>query len=176
MVGAQEQQGGRVTAARTLPDHETCGTHKLYLLTCEQYEGLIAESGGGCQLCDFPAAGMPQRKLYIDHDYRGFWAVRGLLCIRCNSAIGDKRVGKKPAGMAAYLANAWFQRMYNERGISPNPAFRPPEGTAVLDGTGAHWAYGSGGRWTSDRGDRARNWRELFRRFGPYNLTVVPRD
>lgn len=164
-----------MTETRTRSDHGKCATHKLYLLTCRQYDDLVTEANSRCQLCGFPAERMPQRRLYIDHDYRGFWAVRGLLCIRCNSALGDKRIGRQPAGAADYLRNAWFVRMHRERGISPNPQFRPSAGVRILDANGAHWVPNPGGgqRWISDREQSVRNWRELFRAFGPEGLRAV---
>lgn len=155
--------------------HGKCATHKVYLLTCAQYEQLREESGDRCQICGFAAERMPQRRLYIDHNYIAPWAVRGLLCIRCNSGIGSGRQ-RPPDGAAEYLENAWFSRMLRDRGISPDPKFKPSEGTVILDADGARWTCHPAGHWTSDRGDHARNWRQIFRRFGPRKLRAVPRD
>lgn len=167
--------GETVATTQRRSDHGKCSTHKVYLLTCRQYDELVAEANGQCQICGFPAEQMPQRRLYIDHDYRGFWAVRGLLCIRCNSALGDKRIGRQPVGTSSYLRNAWFERMHRERGISPNPRFRPPTGVCVVDPDGAQWSPDprGGRRWSSDQGQSVRNWRELFRTFGPNGLRAV---
>lgn len=127
-----------VTAAsQTLPSpveyrHGKCATHKIYALTCDTYDWLVAECGNRCQICGFPAADMPQKRLYIDHDYRGNWAVRDLLCIRCNSGIGEGHQNP-PASPQQYLENAWFRRLVKERGISADPRWRPPAGATILD-------------------------------------------
>lgn len=154
------------------PDHGKCSTHLVYLLTCRQYEELLAATNRECELCGFPAERMPQKRLYIDHCYQGFWAVRGLLCIRCNSSLS---YASKPVGAAAYLANAWFLRMYNERGISPDPSFKTPAGSVVVDPTGTLWSPTRNRDWRSDRGGRARTWRHIFRRYGPSGLWAVDR-
>lgn len=159
-----------------------CATHRKYQLTCDQYEDLVTECRNRCQLCGFPASAMPQKRLYIDHDYRGTWAVRGLLCIRCNSALGDPRITAKPAGMEEYLANAWFLRMLKERGVSDDPTIEPSKGAVLENQYGVRWARNSDGEWIADRrynnGHRyqPRRWRELFRDYGPHNLRVVPAE
>src|SRR5436305_14191310 len=55
-------------------------------LTLEQYDELLASQSGGCAICgDAPEAGT---SLHIDHDHET-GAVRGLLCVRCNNALGQ---------------------------------------------------------------------------------------
>ncbi|MGW1784572.1 endonuclease domain-containing protein [Streptomyces sp. NPDC002143] len=53
------------------------------------------------------------RSLYIDHDHTlGIWAVRGLVCHRCNQALRAVDAGqrKRPAAVSRYLASAWHRR------------------------------------------------------------------
>ena len=55
-----------------------------YGITIETYERLLTEQGGVCAIC----GGSPQdRRLSVDHDH-ATGLVRGLLCRKCNSAIG----------------------------------------------------------------------------------------
>lgn len=65
---------------------------KNYGVTPEQYEQMLAEQGGLCAACGNPEtvssrAGSGPRPLCVDHDHET-GAIRGLLCSRCNSALG----------------------------------------------------------------------------------------
>ena len=73
--------------------HATCGAHRRYWLTSEQSDRLVQACGDRCQICRRPAADCrPHRKLYLDHDHHyEVWAVRGLLCPRCNSPLISDR-------------------------------------------------------------------------------------
>lgn len=59
-------------------------------LTIEDYERLLAEQRGGCALC-----GSTDR-LCVDHDHET-GRVRGILCFKCNTAIG--MLGDSAAGL-----------------------------------------------------------------------------
>lgn len=52
-----------------------------YGLTLEEYDQLEIEQGGCCAICGTPG------KLHVDHDHKT-QRVRGLLCGKCNRAIG----------------------------------------------------------------------------------------
>ncbi len=53
-------------------------------LTAEEYQGLKDACLGLCQICGNP----PLRiALHVDHDHET-GAIRGLLCVRCNTALG----------------------------------------------------------------------------------------
>jgi hypothetical protein len=52
-------------------------------MTVEEYEFLVAVQGGVCAIC----GQAEKRGLHIDHDHSS-GLVRGLLCGRCNKAIG----------------------------------------------------------------------------------------
>lgn len=54
---------------------------KKYGLTVEQFGSLLAEQGFVCAICS------KSRPLQVDHDHETD-IVRGLLCGRCNKAIG----------------------------------------------------------------------------------------
>jgi hypothetical protein len=55
-------------------------------LTAEAYGEMLAAQGGACAICRGPAGGRWDT-LCVDHDHNT-GAVRGLLCLRCNRAIG----------------------------------------------------------------------------------------
>jgi Recombination endonuclease VII len=55
-------------------------------LTVDDYEQMLAAQGGGCAICGRPPRG--DIALHVDHDH-DTGAVRGLLCFRCNNALGD---------------------------------------------------------------------------------------
>lgn len=57
-----------------------------YGITIEEYESLLASQNGACAICLLPASSFTQM-LCVDHDHRTN-AIRGLLCHRCNRAIG----------------------------------------------------------------------------------------
>ncbi len=58
-----------------------------YGLTPGQYEERIKKQDGKCAIC----GGLPgKRSLSVDHDHTTF-AVRGLLCNRCNALLGHCR-------------------------------------------------------------------------------------
>lgn len=61
---------------------------KNYGITTEQYEEMLLAQGGRCAICGRTQeeAGMRHR-LHVDHDHETD-RVRGLLCYRCNTAMG----------------------------------------------------------------------------------------
>lgn len=56
-----------------------------YGITLVDYDAMLAEQGGGCAVCGVPSSG--DRKLSVDHCHTS-GRVRGLLCSRCNYALG----------------------------------------------------------------------------------------
>lgn len=60
---------------------------KSYGITTEDYEQMLYDQGGGCAICGSTIGNGRHKNLFVDHDH-GTGIVRGLLCGRCNSAIG----------------------------------------------------------------------------------------
>lgn len=58
--------------------------YRKYGLDPYQYEILILIHGGSCASCGIQ---MEEEKLFVDHDHET-GEVRGMLCLKCNSALG----------------------------------------------------------------------------------------
>jgi hypothetical protein len=61
---------------------------RKYGLTLEQYDEMLHAQNGVCAICGEPRP--DERTLHIDHDHQT-GVIRGLLCFRCNNALGDFR-------------------------------------------------------------------------------------
>ncbi len=80
-----------------------------YGISREIFDRMLAEQGGGCAVCG--GLNMSGRELHVDHDHsccKGGRScgkcVRGLLCSRCNTGIGQFRdSGALLATAASYL-------------------------------------------------------------------------
>lgn len=60
----------------------------LYGITSDDYKTMLASQCGVCAICRKPPEGGPRTsRLYVDHDH-DTGKVRGLLCRRCNQALG----------------------------------------------------------------------------------------
>lgn len=66
--------------------------HK-YGISPERYDAMLEAQGGGCAICN--GTNPSDRPLFVDHDHaccpgvKTCWkCVRGLLCHKCNSALG----------------------------------------------------------------------------------------
>lgn len=68
-----------------------------YGITIEDYEALFVQQGGQCALCPSKPN---QRRLAVDHCH-DTGRVRGLLCIKCNHALGV--LGDTPEGITSAL-------------------------------------------------------------------------
>jgi len=60
---------------------------KVYGLTLEDYDAIFAKQKGVCGICKKPEMDKVHRNLCVDHE-RKTGKIRGLLCGRCNLAIG----------------------------------------------------------------------------------------
>lgn len=81
--------------------------HSMYMLTCEEFDRLRSAARGVCARC-----GRSDKPLVVDHDHAvGDWAVRGMICHKCNSIMALVDRGARPAtGVTVhYLANAWYK-------------------------------------------------------------------
>jgi hypothetical protein len=54
-------------------------------LTPQEYDRILEAQGGVCALCERPPT--PGISLHVDHDH-ATGEIRGLLCMRCNNALG----------------------------------------------------------------------------------------
>ena len=74
---------------------------RLHRLTPDAFAALLAAQGGRCAICGTDER--PKKNWHIDHDHTT-GRIRGLLCVRCNNALG--LLGENPATFdraAAYL-------------------------------------------------------------------------
>jgi hypothetical protein len=58
---------------------------KKFSLTIEEYAAILEAQEGVCALCRCPPT--PGISLHVDHDHATS-EIRGLLCVRCNNALG----------------------------------------------------------------------------------------
>lgn len=77
--------------ARNASSRIYCEKHdclRRYGISVDNYEAMLATQNGKCAICGSPNPGVAGRKHFtIDHDH-ATGGVRGLLCMRCNSALG----------------------------------------------------------------------------------------
>lgn len=160
-------------------DHET-HRHKWYGLTCEVYDEMLDACDYSCQVCGCPSDESSCGKLVIDHDGQvGNWAVRGLLCTKCNVTLRVDR--DDPHWAVPYLANPWYRRMLAEKGLMVNPP-EPTDWTMrdgylfepqVVDAEGCVWTR-LRGKWADGYDRNGITWSALLATWGPHNLR--PRD
>lgn len=74
---------------------------RLYGLSWEEYMGLFDRQEGRCALCSKEHVLMAVHGLCVDHDHRT-GRVRGLLCKKCNTALGV--LGDSPDSIRRVLA------------------------------------------------------------------------
>ena len=79
--GKPRQGGGRMCRLCTKQERRS----RLYGLSQQQFDARVQEQGGKCAICrkTFTAA----QQTHIDHDHKTL-QVRGILCSRCNLALG----------------------------------------------------------------------------------------
>ncbi len=168
------------TGARTIPAHFNC-SHRKYRLTCAQFEALLERSGGQCEACSKPGhhlsrwdqKGHLPRRLQIDHDHSlGIWAVRGLLCGRCNSTID-----REPSNvLTTYDARAFYRTVLAEHGVGVEQLPEPPIGACVRDFAFRLWRRTDLGwealhKYAWNRPTHL-TWLDLLADSGPHNLTA----
>ena len=61
---------------------------KRYGITLEEYEQILEKQNAVCAICGESNNHKTQQHLHIDHNHKT-GKVRGLLCIRCNTIIGN---------------------------------------------------------------------------------------
>ncbi len=154
------------------PSGKTCA-HFRYRMTCEDLDRLRVNTNDRCALCGTPGDETPHGSLHIDHDaVVGDWAVRGLLCSRCNTQL-DSHVDEQR--VAEYLADPWYLRMLAERGLSAELPPEPGVGTTVHLPRGTVMRRTTSG-WVWDAGPRGiirwSTWAAFHYKFGPHNLRL----
>lgn len=164
--------GEKMASTRTLPAHENCN-HTKYWLTCEQYEELLNACDNQCQTCGRPGTeNPPHRKLFIDHDYAyGIWAVRGLLCGRCNGKLTYDKPA--PEWAADYLADPWFKRAFAEMGVSIERQPEPPIGSIFKSPKGPTWIRTERCWQNESYAVSTRDWYGMCRDFSPVHLQHI---
>jgi Recombination endonuclease VII len=75
----------RKNRARRLEKLREIHLRNKFGLTPDEYDRMLVAQGGVCALCD--ALPTPGISLHVDHDH-GTGEIRGLLCVRCNNALG----------------------------------------------------------------------------------------
>jgi Recombination endonuclease VII len=76
---------------------------RLYGLTLDQYDALVAQQDGVCAICGEPPTKGRGKRLTVDHDHQT-GEIRGLLCGLCNVGLGYLREDPKLLERAkAYL-------------------------------------------------------------------------
>jgi hypothetical protein len=86
---------------------------RKYGLTLEAFDALLASQGGGCAICGKPDADN------VDHDH-ATGRVRGILCFKCNVAIGlvDEDSGRALAAAAYLDRDDELDAVVRERGLA----------------------------------------------------------
>ena len=68
-------------------DLHSMNLRKLYGIDHDEYDRMLAAQGGACAICKEPPGLGQRNRLCVDHCHET-GVIRGLLCFRCNSAIG----------------------------------------------------------------------------------------
>lgn len=159
-----------VEIRHTKPRRSPCG-HRIYGLSCHDYDRLIAGAGGACQICGTKPDQTGHGFLVVDHDDTvGQWAVRGLLCQDCNSSLP---MGSTPAWAADYLAQPWWKLEFARLGASPDPTPEPPVGSTVAVHGLNFRRETDGWKHVASFGGTPRTWAELNRRYAPHRIEVL---
>ncbi|MFP5317536.1 MAG: endonuclease VII domain-containing protein [Acidimicrobiia bacterium] len=82
---ASNQADFRASGRKAIADRKS-HLKRNYGLTIEQYEAMLLAQGGGCGICR--RTPRPDISLHVDHDHAS-GAIRGILCFKCNNALGD---------------------------------------------------------------------------------------
>lgn len=100
-ASAKKKAGLRRYYRENIDTRKSWDLQRAYGISKADYDRMLAAQGGVCATCKQPQAG--SRRLAVDHCHMT-GAVRGLLCTRCNYALGQAR--DNPAllrAMANYL-------------------------------------------------------------------------
>jgi hypothetical protein len=177
-------QWWRVDADSPAPDgpvpaigHNNCN-HRTYRLTCRQYDRLLARAGGFCEICGLADHENAHGRLWIDHDHAiGDWAVRGLVCRRCNILLGCSSYTPL---MQAFLKRAFHRALTAEAGFKSFRAPEPDLMTVLVDHSLRPWRREAEGWWPLKRHQSVPMipvpWDFLIYTSGPHNLRPAQLD
>lgn len=122
----ERENPDRVAAARALSKLRrerlqlAANLKRNYDFTLEQFEAMREAQANRCAICGTTQGNSKGHRLYVDHDH-STGIVRGLLCGRCNSAIGyfDEDV-KRLRRAAVYIeAGRREARLVDAGGLQP---------------------------------------------------------
>ena len=105
-IDAYRQSGKKRIADRKSHLKRTFG------ITVEDYERMLAEQCGGCAICERPPR--DDIALHVDHDHRT-GMIRGLLCFRCNNALGDLESDPELLSEASGYLVSFQERLIRQR-------------------------------------------------------------
>ena len=93
---------------------------KYYGIDSDEYERLLTEQGGRCKICNSDKPGRKTNKFFsVDHNHTT-GKVRGLLCSKCNSAIGLMQDSSAILRKAAEYLDQHNEGDSNEEGNQPD--------------------------------------------------------
>jgi hypothetical protein len=81
----KRQQEYRDSGKKAIADRKSY-LKRTYGMSIEQFDAMLEAQGGACAICRQPRP--DERTLHVDHDH-ATGAIRGLLCFKCNNALGD---------------------------------------------------------------------------------------
>jgi hypothetical protein len=149
-------------------------THRNYNLSCEEFDELVVDHEGRCAICGCMGPESKLGVLVIDHDFRhGNWAVRGLLCSRCNTVI-DVAVRERTPREQAYLASPWWRRRFALLNLAAEVHPEPAVGAVVIAGreywkrTRVGWEHSYAQSYA-----KRKSWRDLTVMHAPHEIRVV---
>lgn len=168
--GAQLAPASPATQVEWLAPHGR-HQHRHYQMSCADLEDLWARAEGRCEVCRAPSERTADG-LNLDHDHgRGIWAVRGLLCTRCNTFLGNDKVVPADA-TAQYLSNPWVDQRH---GPAVHARPEPGVGTSVRIGPRT-WTRAELCWWPSGNypwNGRVRTWGQMNYEYGPPHIKVL---
>lgn len=78
----------------------TARLKRVFGITPEQYDKMLARQGGGCAICGRPPK---KNRLAVEHDHGASKRVRGLACHRCNKYKIGTNTAETARLVLAYL-------------------------------------------------------------------------
>ena len=73
--------------SRSIRVQKNCTLQLKYGISLDEFERMVAQRNGRCDICQRPPGGGRHKVLHVDHDHRT-GKVRGLLCAACNFRLG----------------------------------------------------------------------------------------